>query len=79
MDNRQTFEEYAGYVLELKRRQGVKESTLERYNALLAQIFPEIGYLKLSDIRPAHLNNLYTKLSKSGGDRTRGRLQRERI
>ena len=79
LDNRQTFEEYAGYVLELKRRQGVKESTLERYNALLAQIFPEIGYLKLSDIRPAHLNNLDTKLSKSGGDRTRGRLQRERI
>ncbi len=79
LDNRQTFEEYAAYVIELKRRRGVKESTLERYNALLAQIFPEIGYLKLSDIRPAHLNNLYSKLSKSGGDRTRGRLQRERI
>ena len=72
LDNRQTSEEYAGYVLELKRRQGVKESTLERYNAMLAQIFPEIGYLKLSDIRPAHLNNLYTKLSKSGGRQDKG-------
>lgn len=72
LDNRQTFEEYAAYVIELKRRQGVKESTLERYNAMLAQIFPEIGYLKLSDIRPAHLNNLYTKLSKSGGRQDKG-------
>ena len=72
LDNRQTFEEYSAYVIELKRRQGVKESTLERYNAMLAQIFPEIGYLKLSDIRPAHLNNLYTKLSKSGGRQDKG-------
>ena len=39
---------------------------------MLTQIIPEIGYLKLSDIRPAHLNNLYTKLSKSGSRQNKG-------
>lgn len=66
-DNRQTFAEYAKYVIELKRREGkAKESTLELYTILLERINPEIGHLKLSDIRPSHLNNLYVKLSKNG-------------
>lgn len=66
-DNRQTFSEYAGYVIALKRREGkTKESTLELYEILLERINPEIGHLKLSDIRPSHLNNLYAKLAKSG-------------
>jgi integrase len=73
LDNRQSFEEYAGYVLELKRRQGVKESTLERYTELLTRINPVIGYLKLVDIRPAHLNNFYSSLLKEGSRRTGGR------
>jgi len=66
LDNRQTFEQYAEYVIGLKRRQGVRESTLERYAKLLSRINPEIGYMKLVDIRPAHLNNFYEKLMNSG-------------
>ena len=67
-DNRQTFANYAEYVIGLKRREGkAKESTLELYSILLERIIPEIGHLKLSDIRPSHLNNLYAKLAKNGG------------
>lgn len=67
LDNRQTFAQYAEYALELKRRDGVRESTLERYEDLLKRINPEIGHLKLADIRPGHLNKLYEKLGKEGG------------
>lgn len=67
LDNRQTFAEYAEYVISLKRREGKKESTLERYADLLERINSEIGHLKLVDIRPAHLNNFYEKLAKDGG------------
>lgn len=67
LDNRQTFAQYAVYALELKRRDGVLESTLERYEDLLKRINPQIGHLKLADIRPGHLNKLYEQLGKEGG------------
>lgn len=67
LDNRQTFAQYAVYALELKRRDGVHESTLERYEDLLKRINPQIGHLKLADIRPGHLNKLYEQLGKEGG------------
>lgn len=66
MDNRQTFEQYATYAIDLKRRDGVHESTLERYEDLLKRINPQIGHLKLADIRPGHLNKLYGQLGKEG-------------
>lgn len=66
LDNRQTFAQYADYAIGLKRRARVRESTLERYEDLLERINPEIGHLKLADIRPAHLNNLYEKLAREG-------------
>ncbi len=62
-DDRQTFQEYAEYVLELKETIGVKQLTLIRYRDLLKRINPEIGYLKLREIKPQHLNHLYKKLS----------------
>ena len=39
-DNNQTFAEYAGYVLDLKERTGVKPRTLDRYRELLDRINP---------------------------------------
>lgn len=66
LDNRQTFAQYAVYAIDLKRRDGVHESTLERYGDLLNRINPQIGHLKLADIRPGHLNKLYEQLSKEG-------------
>ncbi|MDL2220891.1 tyrosine-type recombinase/integrase, partial [Eubacteriales bacterium OttesenSCG-928-N14] len=54
------------YVLSLKERIGTKPRTIERYEQLLDRINPVIGHLKLVDIRPQHLNNLYILLSERG-------------
>lgn len=65
-DNRQSFEMYANYVLDLKRRNGLKESTYTRYVELLRRINAGIGHLKIKSIRPQHLNEFYAQLSRSG-------------
>ena len=65
-DNRQKFAEYADYVLELKVRNGLKIRTADRYRSLLKRINPAIGHMKLSEIRPQHLNNFYASLSGKG-------------
>lgn len=69
-DNRQTFAAYAEYVLALKERQGAKHRTLVRYRELLKVINEHIGFMKLADIRPQHLNSLYEQLLKNGSRRT---------
>lgn len=66
LDNRQTFAEYAAYVLDLKERSGAKVKTTDRYNALLCRINQAIGHMKLADIRPQHLNSFYKNLSEPG-------------
>ena len=55
-DNRQTFSEYARYVIGLKRTAGAKEKTLNHYEYLLSRCDQAIGHLRLCDIRPQHLN-----------------------
>lgn len=65
-DNRQTFAQYAEYVISLKERSGTKRRTIERYRALLVRVNAAIGHLKLSDIRPQHLNMFYANLSEEG-------------
>lgn len=65
-DSRQTFAEYADYVLELKVRNGLKPTTEARYRDLLKRINHTIGHMKLRDIRPQHLNDFYASLQKSG-------------
>ncbi len=72
-DTRQTFSEYAEYVLTLKERQGAKHRTLVRYRELLKVINEHIGFLKISEIRPQHLNTLYEKLLKKGSRRTQAK------
>ena len=66
LDNRQTFAEYAAYVLDLKERNGAKPKTLDRYRELLDRINPAIGHIKLADLRPQHLNTFYKNLSEPG-------------
>ena len=66
LDNKQTFSQYAAYVLELKERTGAKSKTLDRYRELLHRIDAAIGHLKLADIRPQHLNALYKNLMEPG-------------
>ena len=62
-DNRQTFEEYADYVLQTKMAAGIlKSTTAGRYEEMTKRIYPEIGYMKLKEIRPQHLNRFYMDL-----------------
>ena len=72
LDNRQTFAEYAAYVLELKERSGTKSKTLDRYRELMGRINQAIGHMKLADIRPQHLNSFYKNLSEPGMRETGG-------
>ena len=77
-DNRQTFAEYAEYVLDLKERTGDKYRTIERYRELMQRINPAIGHIKLVNLRPQHLNAFYKKLGEAGvsnrGDRAQARV-----
>lgn len=65
-DNRQTFAQYAEYVLQLKERAGLKPKTLYEYKAQLVRVNAAIGHMKLQDIRPQHLNSFYKNLAESG-------------
>lgn len=66
MDNRQTFAEYADYVLDLKQRTGTKARTLDRYQDMMIRINQAIGHIKLADLRPQHLNSFYKNLAEPG-------------
>ncbi|GBF22916.1 integrase [Candidatus Gastranaerophilus sp. (ex Termes propinquus)] len=71
-DNKQTFERYANYVLDLKKRNGIKHLTVVNYTKLLERIIPAIGHFKLADLRPQHLNSFYEQLSKDGMNKNTG-------
>lgn len=66
LDNRQSFAQYAEYVLELKERAGLKHKTVYEYRQLTERVYPAIGHLKLTDIRPQHLNAFYRSLAAAG-------------
>ena len=66
LDNRQTFAEYAAYVMDLKRRTGTKARTLDRYQDMMIRINQAIGHIKLADLRPQHLNSFYKNLAEPG-------------
>ena len=66
LDNKQTFAEYAEYVVSLKERSGVKHSAIYWYREQLKRINAGIGHLKLNEIRPQHLNAFYAQLSSKG-------------
>lgn len=65
-DNRQTFAEYAQYVLKLKEDSGCKHKTLDDYRSMLTRINAAIGHLRLTEIRPSHLNIFYQNLGQDG-------------
>ncbi len=82
-DNKQTFAQYADYVVSLKERSGVKHSVVYWYKSQLERINAGIGHLKLSEIRPQHLNAFYEQLSSKGlrenGTRARCKVDIRRI
>lgn len=66
LDNRQTFADYAAYVLDLKERTGTKPRTVAGYRDLMARTNQAIGHMALQDIRAIHLNRFYQNLSEAG-------------
>lgn len=66
VDKRKKFHEYAEYVMDLKSRTGLSPTTIERYRSMLPRIYDGIGHIKLTDIRPYHLNDLYKHLAENG-------------
>ena len=80
-DNRQSFEQYANYVIELKEKNGLlKHKTIQRYKELMLRITPAIGYIKIQDLKPQHLNTFYSRLSQDGMNlKTGGKLSAKTI
>ena len=79
-DNKQTFEKYARYVIDLKERTGIKHRTIAGYRALLPRINPAVGHIKLCDLRPQHFNAFYEQISKDGMNlKTGGKLSSKTI
>lgn len=65
-DNRQRFDAYCDYVIELKAARGRKKKTVEDYKDIAQRVCEELGHLRVADIRPDHLNAFYTKLEQGG-------------
>ena len=66
IDKTYKFHEYAEYVLDLKQRHNLSPTTVERYRSMLPRINDAIGHIKLGQLRPQHLNDLYKDLSENG-------------
>lgn len=79
IDNRQTFSQYAEYVINLKEKNGIKHQTITLYKKLLERINLAIGHIKLADIRPQHLNNFYEQLRNDTNLTTGGKLSAKTI
>lgn len=52
-------------MLDIKAQNGIKPNTISEYEFLLKRINRAIGKLKLTDIRPQHLNMFYKSLQNS--------------
>lgn len=61
-NNRSTFFDYAKYIIELKENQGLKHKTVKNYKESLIAVSSYIGHLRVSDIRPSHLNKMYVDM-----------------
>ena len=78
-DSRQKFQAYCDYVIGLKEQRGVKHSTIVRYKELTSRIYPQIGHIKLKELRADHLNDLYTLLGQDGQSKRGGKLSAKTI
>ncbi len=69
-DENPYFRDFAKYALELKLQNGLKQSTFDRYNSMMPEIVREIGFIRVKDLRPFHLNMFYKKLLAPGAHHT---------
>lgn len=79
LDTKQTFSQYAEYVVNLKEKTGIKHQTITLYKKLLERINLAIGHIKLTDVRPQHLNNFYEQLRNDTNLTTGGKLSAKTI
>ncbi len=63
---RQTFAQYAEYVITLKERTGVKRRTVELYRYLLKRTTQAIGHIRLENLKAQNLNTFYEQLAMEG-------------
>lgn len=73
-DSRKKFREYAEYVIGLKEERGCKHGTVDFYRVAGKRVYPYIGHISIKDLRPEHLNRLYSDLLKDGSRRGGGKL-----
>ena len=71
-DSRLKFAEYCDYVIGLKEQRGAKHSTIVLYRGLTTRIYPQIGHIKLKELRADHLNTLYSLLAQPGQNKRTG-------
>lgn len=71
-DSRLKFAEYCDYVIDLKEQRGAKHSTIVLYRGLTTRIYPQIGHIKLKELRADHLNTLYSLLAQLGQNKRTG-------
>ena len=64
-DTRQSFASYCDYYIDMKESSGQKHSTICWYKEQASRIYPEIGHIKLKNLRADDLNRLYMKLGKT--------------
>lgn len=79
-DTRQTFEQYAEYVLTLREQRGDAHKTIVDYRNMTRRIYPEFGHIKLRNLQAHHLNAFYGKLMQPGQNmRTGGGLSAKTV
>lgn len=66
VDCRQRFDTYADKYIRVLERKGASQETIRDYTERLSRINPYIGYMKLSEIKATHLNDMYDKLMSDG-------------
>lgn len=79
-DTRQTFAAYCDYCINLKEERGVKTTTVTLYRSLASRlIYPYLGHIKIRELKPQHLNDLYREISKDGMHKNGGKLSGKTI
>lgn len=79
VENKQTFEEYSKYVMNIKQRSGIKVKTVELYERLLKRINKSLGQKRLSQIRPSQIDDFYDELLKEKNKINGGNLSPKTI
>lgn len=66
-----TFEEYAKYYIDLRKREGISANRLKSFRSALDRIPEPFKRLKLASITPKRLNELYMQQSSPGAMKVR--------